>query len=391
MKDFVYDIPTKVYFGKNQLEGNLGREVANYGKRVLLCYGGGSIKDSGLYDKVLDELKASGLEVHELGGIEPNPRVESVREGAKICKSVNIDVLLAVGGGSVIDAVKFIGAAAHYDGDAWDLTIKAAPITGCLPIISILTLAATGSEMNFGGVISNLKTQEKLGGGHPSMRPKVSFLDPENTFSVSQYQTACGSVDILSHLLETYFIHEDMEMLTRIQEGIMKTVIKNAPVAYHNPKSYEARSNLMWASSWALNGFLGSQQSAAWTCHPIEHEISAFYDITHALGLAILTPRWMSYILDEKTVERFYRFATEVWGIEAASDPMAVAQRGIDATAAFFYETLGLTSTLSKLGITDEHFEAMATRITERSGDGKLNGFKPLGKEDIINILNMCL
>jgi len=389
MNNFVYDIPTKIYFGKNQLAGNLGKEVGALGKKVLLCYGGGSIKKSGLYDKILAELK--DLEVYELAGIEPNPRVDSVREGAKMCKGHGIEVLLAVGGGSVIDAVKFIGAAAHYSGDAWDLSTKKAPITDSLPIVSVLTLSATGSEMNFGGVISNMETREKLGGGHPSMRPKVSFLDPENTFTVSPFQTAVGAVDTLSHLFEIYFIPNDMDMLSNIQEGLMKTVIKNGPIALKNPEDYVARANLMWASSWAINGFLSSQQNVNWTCHPIEHEISAFYDITHALGLAILTPRWMEYVLDETTLDRFYRYGTEVWGISPSEDKMAVAKASIDQTARFFFETLGLDDNLTKLGITDEHFDTMAERITSRSPDGYLHGFKSLNKQDIINILTMCL
>jgi len=260
-----------------------------------------------------------------------------------------------------------------------------------LPIVSILTLAATGSEMNSGGVISNLETQEKLGGGHPSMRPRVSFLDPENTFTVSKYQTAVGAVDIFSHLLEIYFINDDMDMLSNIQEGLLKTVIKNAPIALESPTDYEARANLMWASSWAINGFLSSQQNVAWTCHPIEHEISAFYDITHALGLAIITPRWMEYVLDESTVNRFYRFGTEVWGLDKDQDKMAVAKQAIQATARFFYETLGLDDNLSVLGITDEHFETMANRVANRGDDGYLHGYKSLNQQDIVNILNESL
>lgn len=389
MNNFVYHIPTKVYFGKDQLTGNLGKEVGALGKRVLLCYGGGSIKKSGLYDRVMAEL--ADFEVFELSGIEPNPRVDSVREGANMCKEHGIEVLLAVGGGSVIDAVKFIGAAAFYVGDAWDLTTKKAPITDSLPLISILTLSATGSEMNFGGVISNLETQEKLGGGHPSMRPRVSFLEPENTYTVSPFQTAVGAVDTLSHLFEIYFIQNDMDMLSNLQEGLMKTVIKNAPKALANPQDYEARANLMWASSWAINGFLSSQQHVAWTCHPIEHEISAFYDITHALGLAILTPRWMEYVLDDTTVDRFYRYGTEVWNLAESPDKMAVAKEAIATTSRFFFETLGLEDNLTKLGINDEHFATMAERITNRSPDGYLHGFKSLDKQDIINILTMCL
>ena len=203
MNPFVYEIPTKVHFGADQLE-HLGPELARFGTRVLLTYGGGSIKTTGLYDRVVAEVHKAGLTLFELPGIEPNPRVTSVRQGAELCKREHIDVLLAVGGGSTIDCTKFISAAAFYEGDAWDLSTGAAPITQCLPIVSILTLSATGSEMDSGGVITNLETKEKLGNGHPVMVPKVSFLDPTNTYTVNAYQTACGAADIISHTLEVY-------------------------------------------------------------------------------------------------------------------------------------------------------------------------------------------
>ncbi|MDD5936323.1 MAG: iron-containing alcohol dehydrogenase, partial [Clostridiales bacterium] len=213
MNSFVYDIPTKVYFGENQL-GNLGEELKKFGNKVLLTYGGGSIKKSGLYDRVVAEIKKSGLELFELFGIEPNPKVTSVRQGVEICKKENIDVLLAVGGGSVIDCTKFIGAGAFYDGDPWDIVTGEAEVKNCLPIVDIITLAATGSEMDNCGVISNEETQDKIGNGSEFMRPKVAFLDPTLTYSVSKYQTACGSSDILNHIMEVYFTMEnDLYML----------------------------------------------------------------------------------------------------------------------------------------------------------------------------------
>lgn len=226
MNNFIYEIPTKVYFGENQLS-HLGEELKKYGNRVLLTYGGGSIKKIGLYDKVVEEIKKAGLELFEFGGIEPNPRHTSINVAAEICKKEKIDVLLAVGGGSTIDATKVIGVATYYDGDCWDLVTKKVPVTNCLPIVTILTLSATGSEMNFGGVISNIETNDKKGLQNPIMRPKVSFLDPTNTYTVNAYQTACGSDDILSHLMEIYFnINEEMYMLDTFMEGMMKTVIK---------------------------------------------------------------------------------------------------------------------------------------------------------------------
>lgn len=226
--NFIYDIPTKVYFGENQL-AHLGEELKKYGNRVLLTYGGGSIKKIGLYDKIVEEIQKAGLELFEFGGIEPNPRHTSINQAAQICKQEEIDVLLAVGGGSTIDATKVIGAASFYDGDCWDLVTKKAPITNSLPIVTILTLSATGSEMNGTAVISNLETNDKKGVKSPLMVPKVSFLDPTNTYTVNSYQTACGSADILSHLFEIYFNqNEEMYMLDSISESLMKTVIKYA-------------------------------------------------------------------------------------------------------------------------------------------------------------------
>lgn len=389
MYNFVYDIPTKIYFGDNQLS-HLGEELKKYGKRVLLCYGGGSIKKIGLYDKIVAEIEKAGLELFELNGIEPNPRITSVNKGAKICKESHIDVLLAVGGGSVIDCTKFIGAGAFYNGDAWDLVTRKAPITNCLPIVSILTLAATGSEMDCGGVISNLDTNDKIGMGAPCMRPKVSFLNPRDTFSVSEYQTACGSSDIMSHIIETYFNPSgSMYMLDTFMEGMLKTVVKYAPIAIKEPNNEEARANLMWTSSWAINDFISSCQSCNWTCHSIEHQLSAYYDITHGLGLAIVTPRWMRYILDEDNAQRFRNFAVEVFGIDKNLDNMIAAQKGIEALEDFLFNKLNLTSTLTELGIDSTHFESMAKKACGKSG--VLKGYKHLNVEDVINIYNMCL
>jgi len=389
MNNFVYDIPTKVYFGENQL-GNLGAELSKFGKKVLLTYGGGSIKQIGLYDKVIEEVKKAGLELYELSGIDPNPKISSVRAGAEICKQENIDVLLAVGGGSVLDCAKYIGAAAYYDGDAWDILLKKTPVDKCLPIFTVLTLAATGSEMDAGGVISNPETNDKIGLIFPVMQPKVSFLDPTVTYTVNKFHTACGAVDILSHVIEVYFnMDQDLYMLDYVMEGLMKTVIKFTPVALAEPENYEARANLMWASSWAINGFINGGKRQAWSCHPIEHELSAFYDITHGLGLAILTPRWLEYTLHENTVSKFYQFGVNVFGIDGSLPQLEVAKRSIDLLKKFFFETLGLQSTLTGIGIDDRNFEIMAKKAA-KLGVTKW-AFQPLAAEDIEKILKMCL
>ncbi len=388
MNSFIYDIPTKVYFGEGQL-GNLGAELKRFGRRVLLTYGGGSIKRIGLYDKVMEELHSADLEVYELSGIEPNPRIDSVREGVRMCKEHSIDVLLAVGGGSTIDATKFMAAGACVEHDAWEFFgANAKPIERALPIVTILTLSATGSEMDSGGVISNIETGDKLGRMAPAMQPKVSFLDPTLTYSVSRYQTACGAADIMSHIIEVYFnMNKDLYMLDCVMEGLMKSVVRFAPVAVQEPENYEARANLMWCSSWAINGFINGGKRKAWSCHPMEHELSAKYDITHGLGLAILTPRWMRYCLDETNVERYVSFGVNVFGIDKDMAPMAIAEEAIVRTERWLFEELGLQRTFTEVGIKREDFEQMAAKAC-RYGD--IRGFKTLTPNDVVRIFEMC-
>lgn len=388
--DFIYDIPVRIYFGRDQLK-HLGAELKKYGTRVLMTYGGGSIKKIGLYDRVVKEIKDAGLELHELSGIEPNPRIGSVRRGVQMCKEHHIDVLLAVGGGSTIDATKIMAAGAFVEHDPWDFLdlSKRAPIERALPIVSILTLSATGSEMDTAAVISNPETNDKIGRLDPALLPKASFLDPTNTFTVSPYQTACGSADILSHLFEVYFnMDQDLYMLDCFMEGLMKTVIRYAPVAMREPDNYEARANLMWASSWAINGFVNGGKRKAWSCHPMEHELSAFYDITHGLGLAILTPRWMEYCLDETTVSKYVQFGTNVFGIDPSLPPMDIAHQAIKKLSDFLFNTLQLKRTFPEVGIDRTLFAMMAKKAV---GGDTLPGFKPLQQGDVEKIFEMCM
>ena len=389
MNSFVYDIPVKVHFGEGRLV-HLPQELAQFGRRVLLTYGGGSIKRIGLYDRVVTMLRDADFEIYELSGIEPNPRIESVREGARMCKEHNIDVILAVGGGSTIDAAKFMAAGACVEHDPWEFFgAGAKPIERALPIVTILTLSATGSEMDSGGVISNLATQDKLGRLARPLLPRVSFLDPTLTYSVSPYQTACGAADILSHIIEVYFTtQEDLYMLDCVMEALMKTVVKYAPIAVRDPENYEARANLMWASSWAINGFINGGKRKAWSCHPMEHELSAIYDITHGLGLAILTPRWMEYCLDETTVDKYVQYGVNVFGIDHKLDKMTIARESIRLTAEFLFDTLGLQRTFTEVGIKREDFALMAKKAC-RYGD--IKGFKTLTPADVERIFEMCL
>ncbi len=389
MNSFIYDIPVKVYFGRDQL-CNLGRELGAYGRRVLLAYGGGSIKRSGLYASVVEQLREGGFELFELSGIEPNPRIESVRRGAQMCKDCAIDVILAIGGGSTIDAAKFMAAGACVDHDAWEFFgAGAKPIERALPLVTILTLAATGSEMDSGGVISNPETEDKLGRMARPLLPRVSFLDPTLTYTVSPYQTACGAADILSHIMEVYFTTQhDLYMLDKMMEGLMKTVVKFAPVAVRNGEDYEARANLMWASSWAINGFINGGKRKAWSCHPMEHELSAIYDITHGLGLAILTPRWMEYCLDEERVDKYVSFGVNVFDIDPSLPKMDIAREAIRRLEHFLFDELGLVRTLTNAGVGSDRLAEMARKAC-RYGD--IRGFMTLTPKDVEEIYRRSL
>ena len=385
INDFIFENPTKIYFGKEQLH-NLPNEIKKYGTRVMLTYGGGSIKRIGLFDKVKNILEANGIAVFEFGGIEPNPKHTTVNMGIKFAHENNIEVLLAVGGGSTIDATKAMATGFYYEGDVRDLVCHKTEVVNALPILTILTLAATGSEMDCGGVISNMETNEKLGLVHPILQPKASFLNPENTFTVSAYQTASGSADIIAHILDIcYFAKsEKMEMLDMVMESVLKTVVKYGPITIKEPDNYNARANLMWAASWALNGFLIAGRSQAPTNHMIEHELSAFYDITHGHGLAILMPRWLEYILDETTEADIKKFGVNVFGLDKNSS----AKDAIEAFKKYLFVDLGLKRTLTDLNIDKTHFKEMAHHCC--FGE-VMHGYRDLTPSDIEKILEMCL
>lgn len=385
MHNFEFSLPTDVLFGKGQ-EARLPEKLKPYGKKILLTYGGGSIKKSGLYAKLKTLL--ADFELFELGGIEPNPRVESVNKGASLCRREGIDMILAVGGGSTIDCSKAIAAATYYDGDAWDLLIGKGQITNALPLMVVLTIAATGSETDCAAVISNDETHEKLLMGHPLLQPKIAVLNPENTFTVPPYQTASGSADMMSHIIESYFDTIDAFVPDAISEGLLRAAIRYTPVALNDPEDYEARAQLMWTSSMALNGIIETGKSFMWSCHYIEHELSAHYDITHGAGLAVLTPKWMRYVLSEKTVDKFCDYAANVWGFAREEDKFALANKGIDATEKFFRE-IGLPSSLHEFGIDDSKFEQMAQNAV---AVGHLSAaYVPLNEKDVVNILKMSL
>ncbi len=385
MENFQFCLPTKILFGREQI-AHLPEVMAGFGKKVLLAYGGGSIKKIGLYDKVKELLPY--YEIYELSGIAQNPKIGSIREGVTLCREHDIDVILAVGGGSVIDCAKAIAAACFYPGDAWEMIAHHAKIEKALPIVTVPTLAASGSEANADAIISNPETNEKLAMTSSKIFPAVSILDPIYTFTVPASQTAAGSIDILSHLMEPYFVPKSTYLSDLLIESVMKTVIRYTPIAFREPENYEARGQLMWASTLADNAILcNGNLPAAFSCHGIEHELSAYYDVTHGVGLAVITPHWMKYVLRVDTAPRFARFGKEVWGV-CGKDDRETAKLAIEATRAFF-ESFHVPMSLTALGIGTEHFDEMASHAVD--AEGLTHAWVPLEAKDVKNILEMSL
>jgi butanol dehydrogenase len=386
MQNFRFHAPTEIVFGKDQIK-NLPNLLAPYGKKILLAYGGGSIKRNGIYDTILTLLH--DFEIVEFPNIEPNPHLNSVRRGVNLSKEHQVDMILAVGGGSVIDCAKVVAAGAYYEDDPWDIVVDSQKITKALPLFSVLTLAGTGSEMNRGAVITNTEINVKKGTGAPSMVPIASIVDPTYLYTLPAYQTAAGSVDIFSHILENYFKEEPNAFVQdRIAEAILKTVIKFAPIAIEEPENYVARANLAWASSLALNGITGSGKPGAWAVHPIEHELSAYYDLTHGVGLAIITPVWMRYTLNDTNLDRYVTYGINVFNIDPTLMKTDIASKAIDATEAFF-KSLNIPMKLSDVNIDDTYFDVMAENAMKL---GRLElAAIPLTKQDVIEILRQCI
>ncbi|MDQ0155388.1 iron-containing alcohol dehydrogenase [Robertmurraya andreesenii] len=387
MKNFTYWNPTKLIFGKGQLE-QLKTEVPAYGKKVLLVYGGGSIKKSGLYDKVVQILKEIDVELYELSGVEPNPRISTVRKGVEICKSNGVEFILAVGGGSVIDCTKAIAAGAKYDGDAWDLVIKKAFAKEALPFGTVLTLAATGSEMNSGSVITNWETNEKYGWGSPATFPRFSILDPVNTYTVPRNQTVYGIVDMMSHVFEHYFHLEENTLLQdRMCESLLITVMETAPKLLNDLESYEDRATILYNGTMALNGMLSMGYQGDWATHNIEHAVSAVYDIPHGGGLAILFPNWMKHNLHVKP-ERFKQLAVRVFGVNP--EGKTAEEAGLEGIEKLreFWSSIGAPARLADYDIDDSKLEIMADKAMI---NGEFGRFKKLNREDVLAIYKASL
>ena len=383
MQNFDYMTPTRLIFGKESIV-KLPEVMRPLGKRVLLTYGGGSIKKLGLYDRVKELLK--DFDIVELSGIQPNPKyAPSVLEGVRLCKEHHIDVILAVGGGSVLDCSKAISTGACYDGDPWDLITYKVKAQKALPIVDILTLAATGSEYDCGSVISRTETNDKVGYMEPLTFPVCSILDPVYTFSVSKKQTAAGCADAMNHTIEQYFVADSTLLNDGFCESMLRSLMENARKCLDNPEDYTARAEFMLCCTYGCNGILslGNSQSG-WPCHGIEHALSAYYDITHGEGLAIITPRWMKHILNEKTIDRFVKYGINVFGIDATLPQQEIAEKAIDATYKFF-ESINIPMHLREVGIDDSRIDEMAHHIAVN--EGLENAYAPLTEKDIKEIL----
>lgn len=386
MKNFTFHNPTRILFGRGQVD-QVGREAAHYGRRVLVVTGGGSVVRSGLYDKVVSRLKEEGLETFHLPGVEPNPRVTTVRRGIELCRTEKIDLLLPVGGGSTIDAAKAMAAGALYPGDVWDLTGGKVPVKEALPVGTVLTLSATGSESNGNAVISDWDMHEKRAIKSPHIFPKFSVLDPENTFTVPKDQTAYGAVDIMAHVFEQYFSPESgVELQERLCEAVLSTIIEAAPACIERPNDYTARANFMWSGTIALNFLLSMGVSTEWTSHMIEHSLSAVYDIPHGGGLAVVFPSWMRYVFDA-IVPKLTLFAHRVWGVPDSGDPRRDAQEAIDRTEGFF-QSLGVPTRLSGWNIDASRIPEMAAKAVP---SGKMGIVQELKREDVESILRAAL
>jgi alcohol dehydrogenase YqhD (iron-dependent ADH family) len=385
VENFIFQNATKIIFGRGT-ETESGRETSRFTKKVLLHYGGGSIKKSGLYDRVRRSLSEAGIEPVELAGVKPNPRLSLVHEGIRLCRQNKIDFVLAVGGGSVIDSAKAIAMGVPYQGDVWDFYAKKVPVKESLPVGVVLTIPAAGSESSNSSVIT--KEEGMFKKDAECMRPKFAILNPELTFSLPPFQTACGAADIMAHVMERYFTRVSaVDFTDRLCEATLRTIIDNVSVALAQPDDYAARAEIMWAGTIAHNDMLSTGRVGDWASHMIEHELSGIYDVAHGAGLAVVFPAWMKHVY-KKDVNRFARFATRVWGVEPRFDwPERTALEGIGRTKSFFRD-IGLPTSLQELGVKDDRMEEMARKATER---GPLGNFAKLGAPDVVSIYRLAL
>ncbi|GKV66590.1 MULTISPECIES: iron-containing alcohol dehydrogenase [unclassified Sporosarcina] len=387
MDNFVFQNPTKLIFGEGQLQ-RLPKELNAYGKRVLLVYGGGSIKRNGLYDELIKIFADNDFKVTEMAGVEPNPRLSTAKRGADLCKEHNIDVIVAAGGGSVIDCTKLIASAAKYDGNPWDFVMGKERPKEALPFGTILTLTATSSEMNAGSVITNEETQEKYGWGGPQNYPKFSILDPAYTLTVPIDQTVNGIVDTMSHIFEQYFHTADQAPFQDAMcEAALRQVMEIGGKLVKDPDNLELREAMMMAGVWGLNGFLSMGTRGDWGTHDIEHAISAVYDIPHAGGLAILFPHWMKQTYT-RNPKRYVQLAVNVFDVDpAGKTDEEIAKEGVDRLSAF-WKQIGAPSSLADYEIDDSKLELIADKAAV---NGPLGGYAKLSRDEVLELLKTCL
>jgi len=388
MKNFEFRNPTKIIFGRGT-ENQVGAEAALYSRKVLLHFGGGSVKRSGLYDRVAASLRAAGVEWIELGGVQPNPRLGLVHEGVRLCKQHQVGLVLAVGGGSVIDSAKAIAMGAVMAGDVWDFYLGQGAPADALPVGTVLTIPAAGSEASTGTVITNEDGWLKRAVNSELIYPRFSILNPELAFTLPGFQVACGAVDIMAHLMERYFTNVTHVAFTdRLLEATMKTIIQQAPLVLANPRDYDAWSEFMWAGTLAHNNLLDTGRIGDWASHQIEHEISGIYDVAHGAGLAVVFPAWMKHVLHHD-LDRFVQWAVRVWNVELdVFNPEATAREGIRRMEAFF-RSLGIGTTLPDLGIHDDRIAEMAAKCTD-GGTHPVGNFVSLDQAAVGAILALA-
>lgn len=387
MENFVFQNAAKIIFGKGT-EKSAGAEIKKYSNKVLLHYGEQSIKKYGLYERVVKSLTDAGIEFIELSGVQPNPLLSMVKKGIDLCRKNSIGFILAVGGGSVIDSAKAIAIGVPYEGDVWDIFMGKAKAQAAISLGVILTITAAGSESSIVSVILDEKTLMKKGYHNSLMLPKFAILNPELTYTLPAFQTACGSADMMSHIFERYFTQSNNNDLTdRLCEGALKTVIENTPVVLANPENYDARAELMWAGTLAHNGLLGTGRVEDWGSHKVAHELGAVYGISHGAAIAISFPAWMKYVY-KQNISRFKQFAFRVWGVDPYfGNDESIALEGIKKLEDFFKES-GLPTTLEELNIGDDKFEEMALKEVQW---GPVGNFMKLQKEDLVNIFKLAM
>lgn len=387
MLNFDFYAPTRILFGKDT-EQQIGALLKPHATKVLLHYGGGSIKRSGLYDRIVASLEEVGLPFVELGGVKPNPRLSLVREGIALCQKEQVDLILAVGGGSAIDSAKAIAMGVYYDGDLWEVYEQGKEIEKALPVATVLTIPAAGSESSASTVITNEEKQLKYGYGSPLLRPLLSVMNPKLFATLPTEQIAYGVADMMSHIFERYFtntLHTDLT--DGLCETVLKTIMKHAPIVLADPQNYEAWCQVGFGGTVAHNGLLGMGRQQDWACHGMEHELSAIYDVAHGAGLAVLTPAWMEYVC-QSNIPMFVQFAVNIMGVEGSyREPEAIIQEGIRRLRDFF-RRMGLPATLNDLGIDDTHLEEMAKKATGAAfgEEESLGGLQKLYWNDVLEI-----